>query len=548
MSPRPLVRQGPNAPLGFSGDSLVGRLKSGRKSFRISPALRIHSPERFPPSYFSGVIASQPVPEVIQDPHGYWLTRLLLYRGLGFICLIAFLVALNQFKPLLGERGLLPVPIFVKEVSFRRTPSLFFLWPRDIAFTTAAWIGIVLSCLVIAGIPQRISTGLIAGVWLAIYLLYLSFVNVGQTFYAFGWESILLEACFFAMFLGSSKIAPPAISIWLFRWLLFRVMFGAGLIKLRGDPCWRDLSCLNYHYETQPMPNPLSWFFHWAPQWTKTGGVLFNHFAELIVPFGYFFPQPVAAAAGGITILFQAAIFASGNLSWLNLLTMVLAISTLSDSLFGALGLSAAPTQPQPLSYRVALWMLAAAVACLSIQPIRNMISPHQIMNTVYNRLHLVGTYGAFGSITRPRYEVIVEGTEEAVLLPSTRWREYEFKGKPGATGRMPPQIAPYHLRLDWLMWFAALSDYSQHPWFVSFLGKLLRNDRPVLELLRSNPFPDAPPKFVRAELYEYRFTTPRERAETGQWWKREYAGQYFPPVSLNDLRFRGLLQRLESD
>jgi len=321
-------------------------------------------------------------------------------------------------------------------------------------------------------------------------------------------------------------------------------MFGAGLIKLRGDPCWRELTCLNDYYETQPIPNPLSWFFHWGPQWTKSGGVLFNHFAELIVPFGYFFPQPVAMITGLITIAFQLTIFVSGNLSWLNFLTMILAISTLDDAFFEKLGWSAIQTNPQAPAYRIIVYVLAAAVVYMSIQPIRNLISPNQVMNTVYNRLHLVGTYGAFGSITRPRYEVIVEGTDEAVLLSSTKWREYEFKAKPGATGRMPPQIAPYHLRLDWLMWFAALSNYYQHPWFLNFLAKLLENDGAVLGLIRSNPFPSAPPKFVRAELYEYHFTTARERAETGQWWKRELVEHYFPPVSLNDARFRGLLEQ----
>ena len=540
MSPRPLVRQGPNAPLGFSGDSLVGRLKSGRKSFRISPALRIHSPERFPPSYFSGVIASQPVPEVIQDPHGYWLTRLLLYRGLGFICLIAFLVALNQFKPLLGERGLLPVPIFVKEVSFRRTPSLFFLWPRDIAFTTAAWIGIVLSCLVIAGIPQRVSTGLIAGVWLAIYLLYLSFVNVGQTFYAFGWESILLEACFFAMFLGSSKIAPPAISIWLFRWLLFRVMFGAGLIKLRGDPCWRDLTCLDYYYETQPMPNPLSWYFHWAPRWINRGGVLFNHFAEVVIPFLYFLPQPAAGIAGLITILFQFTILISGNLSWLNWLTIVLAFSTLDGEFFR---ISAPALSSAGATLRFANIGMLVLTVLMSIPVVQNMISRRQIMNTSFNPLHLVGSYGAFGSITRPRYEVIVEGTSDAVITPATRWREYEFKGKPGDQHYRPPQIAPYHLRLDWLMWFAAMSSYQDYPWFVNFMAKLLENDQAVLSLLRKNPFAQAPPKYVRAMLYEYHFTTPEERKRTGAWWKRTLIGPYFPAVSMDMPGFRRVLE-----
>jgi hypothetical protein len=132
----------------------------------------------------------------------------------------------------------------------------------------------------------------------ALWVLYISFVNVGQTFYAFGWESILLEACFYAIFLGSRRTTPQTIGIWLLRWLLFRLMFGAGLIKMRGDPCWRDLTCLDYHYETQPMPNPLSWFFHWAPAWTHQSGVLFNHFSELVVPFAYFLPQPISAIAG----------------------------------------------------------------------------------------------------------------------------------------------------------------------------------------------------------------------------------------------------------
>ncbi len=262
------------------------------------------------------------------DASEFWITRLLLERGIGVICLIAFLVALNQFKPLLGERGLLPVPLFVKQVPFRESPSLFYFFPRDAAFTIAAWLGIVLSCLVISGIASRY-TWLSISVWAAIYLIYLSFVNVGQTFYAFGWESILLEACFFAIFLGGAKMLPPVIPIWLFRWLLFRIMFGAGLIKLRGDPCWRNLTCLDYHYETQPMPNPLSWYFHVSPHWTNKGGVLFNHFSELIVPFFYFLPQPIAGIAGVITIIFQLFIILSGNLSWLNWLTLVLAFSTL---------------------------------------------------------------------------------------------------------------------------------------------------------------------------------------------------------------------------
>ena len=370
--------------------------------------------------------------------------------------------------------------------------------------------------------------------WGAMWVLYISFVNVGQIFYAFGWESILLEGCFYAAFLGVRGATPQTMAIWLFRWLLFRVMFGAGLIKLRGDSCWRDLTCLDFHYETQPMPNPLSWFLHNAPAWTHRGGVLFNHFAELIVPFGYFLPQPVASIAGAITIAFQGSIFLSGNLSWLNALTIVLAFSTFDSRAFTRLIPMHTPVMQAPGSFeRISVAGLGILVAILSIQPIRNMLSPDQVMNTAYNPLHLVGTYGAFGSVTRERHEVVVEGTGESELTPATKWREYEFKGKAGVTGRMPPQIAPYHLRLDWLMWFAAMGPYEGEPWFEHFVSKLLENDGPTLGLLRTNPFPDRPPRYVRALLYEYRFTSPEERARTGQWWRRDLVSVYFPPVSL---------------
>ena len=468
----------------------------------------------------------------------------MLAARVGLVLLIAFLNAVNQFKPLLGEHGLLPVPQFVKQVPFRSTPSLFFFVPKDGAFTAAAWLGVLLSCIVLAGLSERYSTWLSMLVWALLWVLYISFVNVGQAFYAFGWESILLEACFYAIFLGARTSHPPAVVIWLFRWLLFRVMFGAGLIKLRGDPCWRDFTCLNDYYETQPMPNPLSWFFHVAPPWTHHAGVGVNHFVEVLVPFAFFLPQPVSAIAGAITIVFQAMIFASGNLSWLNLLTIVLAFSTFDDRAWSRILRVPRPVaEAAPIPLRAAAWSLGALVVVLSVQPVRNMLSANQIMNTVYNRFHLVGTYGAFGSITRPRYEVVVEGTDDAVVTAATTWREYEFKGKPGALGYRPPQIAPYHLRLDWLMWFAALSGPRQEPWFIHFVGKLLEGDRATLQLLRINPFPDKPPHYVRALLYEYRFTTPAGHAASGLWWRRELVASYFPAVSLDAGPFREMLQ-----
>jgi len=481
------------------------------------------------------------------DTHsGYWLTRLLLQRGIGFIYLIAFLVVVNQFRPLCGGKGLLPVSRFLQATTFRESPSIFFFLPKDGAFAFFGWCGVLLAILATTGLSERFGTGISMTVWLLLWVLYLSFVNIGQTFYGFGWESILLESGFLAIFLGAAHAEPSAVLIWLFRWVLFRVIFGAGMIKLRGDPCWQDLSCLDYHFETQPMPNPLSWYFHWLPGWLHKTGVLFNHLVEVVAPFCYFAPQPVSAIAGILVILFQGTLLVSGNFSWLSLLTLILAFSTFDDALPGRLlPLGPPPLEPQSQFQAGVIWGVALLVALLSLKPVRNLFSPHQVMNTSYNPYHLVNSYGAFGSITRERYEIVLEGTDEAVITPMTRWHEYGFRGKPGDPGRMPPQIAPYHLRLDWLMWFAAMPSPYYDPWFIHLLAKLLEGDAPTISLLKTNPFPHRPPLYLRALHYRYRFTTPEERQQTGNWWQRELAGIYFPPVAQDDPALRNMLMKL---
>jgi hypothetical protein len=480
----------------------------------------------------------------------YWLTRLVLQRSLALAYLIAFVAVIHQFKPLLGEHGLLPVSRFVKEVSFVESPSIFFWFPNDLAFDLFGWIGIAFALCALSGLSEKFGSFASAGTWSALWVIYLSYVNVGQTFYGFGWETLLLEAGFLAIFLGSEKTTPPFLVILLFQWLLFRLMFGAGLIKIRGDTCWRDLTCLKYHYETQPIPNPFSWYFHWLPEWVGRLGVLFNHFTELLVPFAYFAPAPLAGVAGLITLFFHGWLFASGNFAFLGFLTMVLALSTLNDSWLKHVLPLRPPALAPPTTFHLSIIAgLTAIVAALSFYPVRNMLSSRQAMNASFEPIHLVNTYGAFGTITRPRYEVIVEGTNENALGPSTRWREYEFIGKPGTVNHTPPQIAPYHLRLDWLMWFlpfrayvtpeGVAMPYGQEAWFISFMGKLLKGDKAVLGLLRYNPFPDAPPKFVRALLYEYHFTAPKEHAGTGAIWDRKLVGLYFPAVSLSHEGFR---------
>jgi hypothetical protein len=470
---------------------------------------------------------------MMHELSGYWHSRWLFERGLAVIYLVGFVVTLNQFLPLAGERGLLPAASFFREVPFRYTPSVFHWADSDRAFRAGAWIGIAFSLLALSGIASRAGALATAGIWAALYALYLSFINAGQTWYGFGWESLLVEVGFYTAFAGASSTPPHALLNWIYRWTLFRMMFGAGLIKLRGDECWRDLSCLDYFFETQPMPNPLSWYFHHLPRAVLHGGVAVNHFVELIVPFGFFLPQPYAGIAGLLTIGFQFVLILGGNLSWLNWLTVVLAITTIDDRFLTWLPIARPPLQPTPAAQRVATVGLAAIVALLSIPPVLNMLSPEQMMNTSFNPLQIVNTYGAFGSVTKERFEIVIEGTADETLSASTSWKEYEFKGKPGELAHRPPLVAPYHMRLDWLMWFAAMSNAADYSWFQPLMLKLLEGDGAVLGLMRSNPFPDRPPRWIRAQLYLYHFTSPEERRRTGAWWTRTLAGPYFPEARL---------------
>ncbi|OBH89829.1 lipase maturation factor family protein [Mycobacterium sp. E2989] len=465
----------------------------------------------------------------------YWLCTEVLERGVAVVYLLAFVAAAAQFRALIGEHGMQPIPRFLAGQSFWRTPSLFHLRYSDRLFSGVSWFGAALSAAIVAGAADAVPLWAAILLWLTLWVLYLSIVNVGQSWYAFGWESLLLETGFLMIFLGNHQVAPPLLTLWMVRLLLFRVEFGAGLIKMRGDPCWRDLTCLYYHHETQPMPGPLSWFFHHLPKPLHRIEVAGNHFSQLIVPFGLFAPQPVASVAAAIIVITQLWLVASGNFAWLNWVTILLACSAIDDSSASAVvgRLDRPVFSATPVWFAALVVAFAAAVLFMSYWPVRNMLSSRQRMNASFNSFHLVNTYGAFGSIGRVRREVVIEGTDEAHLTNQTVWKEYEFKGKPGAVRRLPRQWAPYHLRLDWLMWFAAISPGYAQPWLTPFLQRLLRNDRPTLRLLRRNPFADAPPRYVRALLYEYRFTTPAELRRDRAWWHRTLIGGYVRPMAL---------------
>ena len=473
--------------------------------------------------------------------NSYWLARFLFLRLLGLIYSTAFLVLIKQFRPLIGTDGIFPVSLYLQHVG-APIPTLFWLSASDAALAVVAWVGLALSLLLLFGFANAVQLALL-------WALYLSVVSVGQLFYGYGWETLLLETGFLAIFLSPpvrghpfpTWMAPPHVIIWLLRWVLFRLMFGAALIKLRGDPCWRDLTCLDYHFETQPLPNPLSWYFHHLPKIVLKGGVLFNHFAELIAPWMIFGPRRIRHIGGMTMLLFQAMLILSGNLSWLNWLTIALCMACFDDTLLrrffpGSLRLHLEAIREGSRASRLQrgiLAVLTSVIILLSIAPVLNLLSPGQAMNRSFEPFHLVNTYGAFGSVTKVRREVIIEGTDEATITPATRWREYEFKCKPGDIARRPCLISPYQHRLDWQIWFAAMSDHRRHPWLIPFASKLLNNDPGILGLLEGNPFPDRPPTFVRAELYEYHFTDRHD--PTDAWWVKIRVGPYFPPLSLKD-------------
>ncbi|UOQ54194.1 lipase maturation factor family protein [Hymenobacter cellulosivorans] len=488
----------------------------------------------------------------------YWLTRFVILRLLGALYAVAFLVAINQIIPLIGSNGLLPVGLFLEQVShtlgsdgagFLRLPSLFWLGHSDAALLVAAWAGLALSLLVVAGFANM---PLLALLW----VLYMSFVNVGQEWYDYGWEIQLTETGFLAIFLCPvlelrpfPRTAPPLPIIVLFRWLIFRIMLGAGLIKVRGDEVWRNSTALYYHFETQPIPGPLSRWFHFLPRAALQIGVWFNWLAELVVPLFAFSPRIARHTAGIIMVLLQFSIILSGNLSFLNWLTIVPALACFDDGFWARLlprqlvgrAAAAAARAKESVPHRTTVRVVTAVLILLSIQPALNLVSPGQIMNTSFDPLNLVNTYGAFGSVGQERLNVVFEGTLDEVAGENAVWKPYPYKGLPVALNQRPPQVAPYQLRLDWQMWFAAMASPAEYPWTLHLVWKLLHNDPGAVSLFAGNPFPNQPPRYIRAVRYRYMFAQPGN--PQGQWWQRERVDIWLPPLSADDPRLVQVLQ-----
>jgi predicted DCC family thiol-disulfide oxidoreductase YuxK len=464
------------------------------------------------------------------------VTRQLFLRLLAGIYLIAFVSLYVQIPGLIGNRGILPVGNLLDAVreqvgaaSYWRLPTLAWVAASDTALRYMALGGALAALVAMAGLLQGLACG-------AMWVLYLSLVTVGQDFLSFQWDILLLETGFLAIWFAFWNSRGL---LWLLRLLLFRLTVCSGLVKLAsGDPTWRNLTALQYHYETQPLPTPLAWYAHQMPASFQHFSVAVMFGIELFVPLLIFTPRRLRMLGAGLMIGLQVLIGLTGNYAFFNLLTVALCLLLFDDAAlparFSAWFTRERPGRAPGLLRRVAVTTLMVVVGSAGLAHVLGVIwrapwpAPVAEGLSALSRLYLVNTYGLFAVMTTERVEIIVEGSNDGET-----WQAYEFKYKPGDIKRAPPVVEPHQPRLDWQMWFAALGDYRQNPWFVNFMVRLLEGSPDVVALGTTNPFPQSPPRYVRARRYEYHFTSPAERRATGAWWRRQEAGLYFPASSL---------------
>src|SRR5437870_2898337 len=486
----------------------------------------------------------------------YLVSRWLFVRLLGVIYFIAFVSLAVQITGLVGEHGILPARGYLERAhalygvaAYRLFPTVcWLLGAGDGVLRAVCWSGAVLALLVVAGVAQAPALALL-------WLLYLSASVVGQTFLWFQWDALLLEAGLLAVFYAPTDLvpslrherAPSEPMRWLVWWLLFRLMFLSGITKLAsGDPTWRDLTALDYHFWTQPLPPWTAWYAHWLPEWTHRAMLLFVLVVELAVPWLIFVPARLARvrlAACGMLVLGQLGIAVTGNYGFFNALALVLCVPLLDDAMLGrVVPLRLVAGDPEPGWKHRAVGILAPVVVVPSLpafaREIAQMLPGARGRGVLENPLldavapsRSINGYGLFRVMTTERPEIVVEGSRDSVA-----WREYGFRWKPGDVTRRPRFVAPHQPRLDWQMWFAALAPDGARDWLLPFVGRLLQGSPQVVSLLAENPFPEAPPRYVRLAYYRYRFSTPAARARTKAWWEREFVGYLTRPLSAANL------------
>ncbi|HJX98630.1 MAG TPA: lipase maturation factor family protein [Chthoniobacterales bacterium] len=487
----------------------------------------------------------------VRPPQYFWARRWFL-RAVGLIFLIAFVSLWGQIDGLIGSNGITPVAQFLPAVraqvgdhALSILPTLCWFNSSDAFLHFLCGGGVALSLLLIFGIAPALSL-------VALVIFYLSLAVAGQTFLSFQWDILLIETGFLAIFLAPwrlwwTKANEPPVSraaMFLLKVLLFKLMIMSGVVKLTsGDDSWFNLSALDYHYWSQPLPTAIGWWADQHPEWFKKFSVAFCLIVEIIMPFFIWAPRRLRLLACGLLIFLQAVIGATGNYNFFNLLTIALCLLLIDDAALRRRTLVTA-TERRGYKFVDRLSIYAAAVVIVLTLPLNarliySAFKPEEEWSPWFGKIYaraeslrIVNGYGLFRVMTKDRKEIIVEGSADGL-----EWKPYEFKWKPGDVMRAPGWCQPHQPRLDWQMWFAALGSYRQNPWFVQTLIALLHGKAQVAALFEKNPFPEAPPRYIRASFYRYRFTNADEHRQTGAWWKREELGEYLPSVSLEDVQ-----------
>ena len=485
----------------------------------------------------------------IAPPGQFILASWIFERLMGAVYLVAFISFAVQIKGLAGRNGVMPATKVLDGASSVRGIRRFLLFPT-LCWWSASDNFLLGLCCGGAGLSVLCLLGIApVPVSLLLWMFYLSLLTVCPLFLGYQWDILLLEAGFLTIFISPWKwwvgwpadAAPPSIVLLLLWLLVFRLMFLSGWMKLlSGEAAWRSRKALLYHYETQPLPNRLSWHAHHLPCWFHKVSVAVMFAIELGAPLLIFATPPWRYLAGGAIVGLMLLISATGSYGFFNLLTIVLCVPLMDDSIWrgvlGVAGVASSHTLPRPSGWpEWWLWLVAAVILLLTVEQFTDLFWPRIRLPSVFQKFSgrlrpfmFVNRYGLFAVMTTRRLEIIVEGSNDGLT-----WRPYEFKWKPGDARRVPGHPAPHQPRLDWQMWFAALSPLHEHPWLVDFMFRLLQGQPAVLSLLRHNPFPDAPPRYVRAQLFDYHFTDRATRRATGAWWRRSWVGLYCPPMAL---------------
>jgi len=466
------------------------------------------------------------------NPESYTIAASIVPRLLGLIYFFAIGAFLFQIRGLLGKNGILPAIVYLdyfrKRWSPRKRfyyiPSLFWFNASDNFLWGLPLLGTFISIVLIFGYYPPLCLALL-------FFIHLSIVSVGQDFLSFGWESYLLEiTCY--VFLVSLTLLPNLVAWINLNFLLFRFHLQAGAVKLQShDPAWRDLTAIAYHYQSQPLPNTWAWYAYKWPMPFQKASTLFMFIVELIIPFGLFLTDTIRAATAAILILFQIILWATGNFSYLNHLTVVFCMIALPNF---ALSFIQSPPDFPAVHWLADDLISLVSVLFLIMQGLKLWLhfQPHNSLLASWTAwispFHLVNRYGLFAIMTKKRYEIIIEGSEDG-----NTWKEYLCRYKPSEITRRPRRISPYQPRLDWQMWFLPFDDFGSETWFHQFLYHLLKGTPGVVKLLRYNPFPDQPPKYIRAVMYDYQFSTKEQKKQFGWWWQREYVGQFSPILTL---------------